>query len=286
MTVLSTSRPLFMMCPPTHFDIAYEINPWMSIKRQANKEGAGKQWEQLCQAMLDAGAEIKLVEPQPGLPDMVFTANAALYKDGKVFLARFRHPERQGEHPGFLEFFKEHGFEVAEEAEEFLQDGEYRGPSFEGAGDALYLGEKLFCAYGFRSDQEFYEKLGRTFPYFEEQIVVELVDPRFYHLDTCFCPLDSSTALCFLPAFSPSSQEKIRKAVPNLIEVEESEAEKFACNSVIVNTTVVMPAGCPGTQEKVEKFGFSVVQVPMTEFLKSGGACKCLTLNITKPTPQ
>src|SRR5450755_2649389 len=143
MTTHKTVQPEILMCPPDHYGIYYEINPWMNTARQADHAVAVEQWNGLRQQIESAGAQVSLLEPVEGLPDLVFTANAALIFGQRALVSRFRHPQRQGEEPHNRRWFDEHGFEIIDVP---------LGLSFEGAGDALFCGDTLFAGYRMRSD--------------------------------------------------------------------------------------------------------------------------------------
>ena len=261
--------PWFLMCPPEHFGIHYEINPWMSRARDADRDRAQIQWERLRNTIDRLGCKISLLEPVDGLPDMVFTANAGLMYHNKFISSQFRHDVRARESEHFDRWFHEQGFTV-----HHLQDGMY----FEGAGDALFCGERLFAGYRIRSDAQSHQTIAELLGC--QALPTELVDERFYHLDTCFCPLTADSALWFPSAFDEYGQAVIRQNVPRLIEAPEQDAVRFACNAVIINKTVIMPAGCAATRAKLESHGHDVHEVELDEFLKAGGAAKCLTLRV------
>ncbi len=204
-----------------------------------------------------------------GLPDLVFTANAGVVFHNLVLVSRFRHGVRQGESPLFDAWFRAHGFEV-----EHLPEGLY----FEGAGDALFCGDALFAGYRVRSDAKAQQWVGDRLGV--EVLPLELVDPRFYHLDTCFCPLNESAAIYFPGAFDEYGRSVLEARVPRLIEVSADEAATFSCNAVVVGRSVVLNAGASGLQESLKRAGFSVHPLPLTEFIKSGGSAKCLTLRL------
>jgi arginine dihydrolase len=265
-----------LMCRPEYFLISYEINPWMNIQHGVNSALAKQQWETLYRTILDCGASVDLVPPVAGLPDLVFTANCAAYFGSDIYLSRFKYPERQPEREIFKRWFTQNGYSIAEEPTHFFdRNNVYIGPAFEGAGDALFLGDILFTAYGFRTDREIYPALCRQFSV-QKSVLCELVDPYFYHLDTCFCPLNDRQAIWFPPAFAAESQRRMEQAA-ELFAIPTEEARYFACNTVILGKHAVIPDQCPATQAILEKLGFTVHRCPMTEFIKSGGACKCLT---------
>ncbi len=254
-----------LMCKPTFFDVDYQINPWMRQERPVNKARAQSQWQSLYQTIQQLGGKIDLIEPQQGLPDMVFTANAGLIHRKKVIVANFKHPERQGESQYFKNWFAQNHFQVFE-----------TDIPFEGAGDALFAGETLFVGHGFRSHH-------RIVHWIEEQwerpvTALELVNPSFYHLDTCFCPLNSTNALWYPAAFSKKSQKLLENEL-NLLSVSQKEAELFACNAVVINRDVILPKDCTKIITLLENQGFSTHSISTTEFILSGGSCKCLTLH-------
>ena len=257
------------MCKPQHYGIFYEINPWMHINQPVNQPSSQKQWQNLYETLLNLKTPVKLIEPISGLPDMVFTANAGLIYQNQVWISSFKNVERQPESHYFKAWFEKEGFEVINAENNFTQS-----PAFEGTGDALFFNEHLAVGYGFRSDLSAYNH-----PFFKQfnLIFCELIDPYFYHLDTCFCPLNSSLALWYPHAFSQKSQEIMRK-MGELIPVSANEAKHFACNAVVIGRDVIVPAGCPETCKLLEEYGFNIHECEMSEYIKSGGACKCLTL--------
>jgi N-dimethylarginine dimethylaminohydrolase len=260
------------MCRPQHYGIFYEINPWMHINKPVNHQKAQEQWQSLYETILNLDAPIKLIESIHGLPDMVFTANAGLIYQDQVWISTFKNIERQSESNYFKSWFEKEGFEVVNSEYDFSQS-----PSFEGAGDALFFNGHLVLGYGLRSDISIYEH-----PFFKQfnPIFCELIDPYFYHLDTCFCPLSPSLALWYPGAFSQKSQQMMQM-MDGLIPVSEKEAKRFACNAVVIGQNVILPTGCPETCNLLESYGFIVHECEMSEYIKSGGACKCLTLTLS-----
>lgn len=168
-------QPRILMCPPDYYGIEYEINPWMSRSRGSTPQVARRQWQALGEILRGLGVTVELMTPEPGLPDLVFTANAGLIYDKRFFSSRFRHEVRAGETPHFDAWFADHAFAV-----EHLPEGTY----FEGAGDALFCGRTLFAGYRIRSDVQGHQYLGRVLDV--QVLPLELINPRFYHLDTCF----------------------------------------------------------------------------------------------------
>lgn len=256
-----------LLCPPDHYGIEYEINPWMSRARGAEVELAKKQWRGLYDTLSALDCKIHLVTPRQGLPDMVFTANAGLTVGKKFIPSNFRHKERAGEAGFFADWMEQHGYEV-----HWLAENLY----FEGEGDALFNGDMLFCGYKFRSDIQSHRAVADMLGCLV--VSVELVDPRFYHLDTCFCSLPDGGAFWFPDAFDEYGQRAIREHVPHLIDVAVDEAAHFSCNAVVIDRDIVLPDGAPELVATLEKRGYHCHPLPMTEFIKAGGACKCLTM--------
>ncbi len=263
------TTPRILMCPPDFYGIEYEINAWMNRARPADVEMAREQWRALRQTLEAAGAKIELVDPQPGLPDLVFTANAAIIFRDLAVPAHFKHPERQGEQPHFERWLSGHGFRI-----ERVPDDVY----FEGAGDALFCGDTLFAGYRMRSDARGHQQIGALLGC--RVIPLELVDPYYYHLDTCFCPLRPGAAIYFPNAFDDYGRQVLRELVPELIAVEEAEARRFACNAVVVGKTVVTNTGCTQLHAELKHRGFTPRETPLDEFVKAGGSAKCLTLRL------
>jgi N-dimethylarginine dimethylaminohydrolase len=257
----------FLMCPPEHFGVLYEINPWMHREVAVDLERARDQWEALARTLQAAGAGIEVLEPHPGLPDLVFCANAGTVNRGCFVPSRFRHPERQGEVPHYVEWFSSRGWDVASLPE---------GISHEGAGDALPVGRGFVSGYRFRSDAAAHLALSRLLG--AEFRPLELVDPRLYHLDLSLCPLDERRALVAPNAWDAYGRRMVEAVVPEPVVLEPEEVLAFCANSVVVGTTVVMPACPPRLGRVLEERGFDVVVASVDEFQKAGGACRCLTL--------
>lgn len=265
----------FLMCPPKLYEVDYVINPWMAGNvHGASRERAAEQWEQLHSA-LARSAKVMLVEPQPGWPDMVFTANAGLVRDGVVAMSRFLHPERQGEEPHFRKWFDDAGFAVWDPP---------RATPFEGEGDALFETEaaRLWAGHGVRTLQGSHAHLAELWGV--EVISLRLVDPRFYHLDTCFCPLTGGHLMYFPAAFDAESNAKIEERYPQecRIAVGETDALRFACNAINVGRQVLLNEISDELAGRLDACGFSVTQVLLSEFLKAGGAAKCLVLRLSE----
>lgn len=259
-----------LVCPPDFFGIEYEINPWMHLNNRVNHERAVQQWHDLVSVFeKDLHIALERIVPLPGLPDLVFTANAGVVVGQTAVVSHFRHPERQQEEAHFENWFRSHGYDVMT-----LKPGLF----FEGAGDLLGFTDLLFGGHGQRSDLGVYPILSKQFN--REIIPLELIDSRFYHLDTCLCPLSGSELLYFPAAFDREGQEVLaaRISVTHRLIVPEHEALKFSCNAVCIGKHVVLPAGCPTTEGLLQERGYETHAVQLDEFMKSGGSAKCLTL--------
>ncbi|MGA7935814.1 MAG: TIGR00300 family protein [Kovacikia sp.] len=271
-----TSSIRFLMCSPDHYDVDYVINPWMEGNiHKSSRDRAVDQWQQLFH-LIKEHAIVDLVQPQKGVPDMVFTANAGLVLGNDVVLSRFFHKERQGEEPFFKQWFEEQGYLVHELPKDL---------PFEGAGDALFdrEGRWLWAGYGFRSELDSHPYIAKWLDI--EVLSLRLMDERFYHLDTCFCPLSNGYLLYYPGAFDAYSNRLIELRVPEVkrIAIAEDDAVNFACNAVNIEQTVILNKASDDLKQRLKAVGFKVIETPLTEFLKAGGAAKCLTLRVTEP---
>jgi N-dimethylarginine dimethylaminohydrolase len=263
-----------LMCEPTFFTVASEINPYMHVEIRPDPELAREQWGHLVSTLQHAGAAVDYLPPVEGLPDLVFTANAGLVQGGRFVPSRFRHPERRGETPVDVAWFREHGFSVEELA---------TNEPFEGAGDALPFGHPavIVAGYRYRSSISAHGALGTLLGLPVRSL--ELVDERFYHVDLAFCPLDDRRAMVAGRALDRYGCRVIEALVPEPIWLEDEEAADFSANSVVVDGVVVMPACTPRLGKVLEKAGYEVAIAPIGEFLKAGGGCRCLTLALDVP---
>jgi N-dimethylarginine dimethylaminohydrolase len=270
----------YLMCPPEHFAVSYAINPWMRPDEPADAGAAMAQWERLRQVYLDLGHSVSVIDPVPGLPDMVFAANGATVVDGTVLGVRFRHPERAAEARAYLDWFRMRGWPSVH-VPEFVNEGE---------GDILVAGAVfpqptspdrppvLIAGYGFRSDVEASAELARVFG--RPVVSVRLVDPRFYHLDTALCVLDSSTAMYYPAAFDDAGRAALASVFGELIEAKDEDAEVLGLNAVSDGYHVVLAAEATGLARQLASRGFSPVPVDMSELRKAGGSAKCCTLEL------
>jgi len=266
---MTDRRAAILMCPPDYYGIEYEINPWMRRSNSSDDERARAQWRDLHEILAGLGAEIRLMPAVPGLPDLVFTANAGLVWKNVIFLSRFRHAARQGETAVDDEWFRGQGFETRSVPAEW---------DFEGAGDALFCGDTLFGGYLIRSAAGALQWAGAQIGC--RVIPLQLVDERYYHLDTCFCPLSATEALYYPPAFDEYARKVLIDTIPTLIAVTPVEAARFACNAVVVGRDVVLNTGCPELSAALARQGYRPHSTDLSEFIKAGGSAKCLTLRL------
>ena len=264
-----------LVCNPRYFGIDYEINSWMDVKNIVSPERAMEQWHRLCNNLKHCGARLKYIEPHPSFPDMVFTANAGLVdsKRNTVILSNFKHEERRGEKELFKRWFLDNKYSVIELPKDI---------NFEGQGDALFVGDTLFLGHGFRTDIESHSIIAEALEV--DYISCELIDPYFYHLDTCFMPTVEGV-LYYKDAFSKNSRDEMlnkfidmgkKNSLLNIINVEAEHASEFICNSVRLGSSIVTPS------PNISKYccGYTKYICDLSEFMKSGGAAKCLTLKL------
>jgi len=261
----------FLMCEPSFFEVCYVINPWMEGNQgKVNKELARKQWQNLHDIVTEL-ASVSLIEPVAGLPDMVFTANAGLVRNKEFIVSSFRHAERQPEAKHSERFFSSLGYRVRHLKEQTI---------FEGAGDALFDSQgRLWFGSGVRSVSHALDEIVEVFDV--EAHGLELTDPHWYHLDTAFCPLPQGRAIAYKKAFAGKSVEALDHAFgENIIWVSETDAKNFACNAIFIDRSVIMHRASTELKLTLKQRGLEVIEIDVSEFLKSGGACKCLTLEI------
>ncbi|CAD6192686.1 unnamed protein product [Caenorhabditis auriculariae] len=267
-----------MMCKPTHYQVKYQINPWMNVKRRADNERAQKQWLELKATIEKCGATVEVMEPEgaENLPDIVFCANAAIIRGKRAYVSHFAHRQREGEHVFYEKWLKSKGYQT------FYNDN----IRHEGTGDALWCSQgmnTLISGVGTRSDMraaaDIRTKMNQEGKDDFQVVCARLVDPRFYHIDVCFCPLNENLALFYPNAFDPVSQNNM-KNYTTMLEVPEKDALKFACNAVVIGKNVILHEGAKETEKMLEMNGFIPHAVDMSEFLKAGGSSKCCTLRL------
>jgi len=257
----------FLMCRPTYFAVDYRINPWMDPTAPYDTGLAIRQWTTLRQVFRDLGHQVDEIDPLPGLPDMVFAANGATVIDGRVLGVQFRDPERADEGPAYRAWFERAGFEVHEP--KFVNEGE---------GDLLLAGDVLLAGTGFRTAHAAHARAQEVFG--RPVISLQLVDPRFYHLDTALCVLDRDT-IAYLPeAFSLGSQAVLRQLFPTAVVADLADAEVLGLNAVSDGRHVVLPAQATGLARALRDRGYATIGVDMSELRKAGGGPKCCTLEV------
>jgi len=260
-----------LMCPPTHFDVEYEINPWMHCANRVDPGRANAQWQSLYEIYTKKlGWDVHLLHPEPHLPDLVFTANGGLVIDGQVVLPCFRHPERQGETRVFEAWFRANGFTTLPVP---VHD-------FEGEGDALLWNEVLFAGYPWRSDKLSHLALAKALGI--EVISLQLTDARFYHLDTALTVVSKTTVALYPSAFTPASVEQVKRIVPNVILASDSDAMAYGLNALSDGDHTVLSDRATGLIKAYRALGLEVWPTPISEFQKSGGGVKCLSLELRR----
>lgn len=259
----------YLMCPPEHFGVLYEINPWMHREVAVDVDRAGTQWEGLVALIREAGADVEVITPREDWPDMVFTANAGIVNGRQFIPSHFRNPERQGETPIFTEWFDSREHQIDDLPEEL---------DHEGAGDALPFASSLVSGYRWRSDAKAHAVLSKMID--APVRTVELVDERYYHLDLTFCPLDDRRAIVYPDAWDSYGAKVIEALVPEPLVLDGEEAAVFCANSIVIGTTMVMPSCPPRVGRQLEAWGFDVAVADVSEFLKAGGGVRCLTLSL------
>jgi ornithine--oxo-acid transaminase len=262
------------MCPPEWYDVNYVINPWMAGNlHRPSRDRAFEQWKEL-HSHLQRIADVRLIHGQPGSPDMVFVAHAALVQHGVAAISSFAHPQRQTEEQHLRRWFQSAGFLVWETPRETC---------FEGEGDAFFnaTGSYLWAAHGVRTCLQSHRHVADA--WHTRVTSLRLVDPRFYHLDTCFAPLAGGHVVYFPEAFDATSRVKIEAAYApeNRIAVTEAEATHFACNLINVGQSILMGATGTDLARRLERLGYEVTELDLSEFIRGGGSAKALALRLS-----
>ena len=266
----------YLMCEPTYYTVSYEINPWMHPDRPTDTQRAVDQWRRLRDVFIDLGHTVELIEPIRGLPDMVYAANGATVVDGIVYSARFRHPQRQPEGPAYEKWFADHGY-VTHTAQHVN----------EGEGDMLVAGRVLLAGTGFRSERSAHAEAQELFGH--PVVSLQLVDPRYYHLDTALAVLSSDRdrpqIAYYPPAFSPGSRSVLDQLFPDAVIATDDDAAALGLNVVSDGGHLVHAPGATHLAAEARERGFETIAVDTTELLKGGGGAKCCTLEIRERPP-
>lgn len=255
------------MTAPAFFTVEYAINPWMDTSTPVDTALAVRQWENLVSTYRSLGHTVELVEPVAGLPDMVYAANGGLIVDGTAVVARFAHPERAGEAVAHAAWMAANGF-----------DPRHTHYTNEGQGDLLVVGSTILAGYGYRTDLQAHTEIAQLTGM--PVVSLELVDPRFYHLDTALAVLDDSTIAYYPPAFSDEARARLQALFPDAIEVATADAYVLGLNAVSDGRHVVLPTTATGFARQLVEAGFEPVPVDLSELLKGGGSVKCCTLEV------
>jgi N-dimethylarginine dimethylaminohydrolase len=257
----------YVMTPPRFFAIEYAINPWMDTTTPVDVRVASAQWQHLHDVYRQLGHTVDLVDPVPGLPDMVYAANGALIIDGTAAVARFKYAERKQESAAYAGWLSSQGFNARQTRH-----------VNEGQGDLLPVGDDILAGYGFRTDLRAHGEIAGIFD--RRVISLELVDPRFYHLDTALTVLDDTTIAYYPPAFSYVSRAHLETLFPDAIVVDTADAYAFGLNAVSDGRHVIHPAAAVGFARQLADAGFEPIGVELPELLKGGGSVKCCTLEV------
>ena len=258
-----------LMCRPEHFTVVYRINPWMDPQVPTDTALAVRQWQTLYDTYVELGFDVQLIDPEAGLPDMVYAANGGFVIDGIAYGASFTYPERQPEGPAYMDWFRGAGFDVR--VPEEVNEGE---------GDFLLVGERILAGTGFRSASDSHAEVARIFG--REVVTLELVNPSFYHLDTAIAVLDD-TNIAYLPsAFSEEGNRVLRELYPDAILVSEEDASVLGLNSFSDGLNVVIASRAAGFERQLRGRGYNPIGVDLSELLLGGGGVKCCTLELRR----
>ena len=256
-----------LMCRPDYFTVSERISPWMFPENPTDQSVAATQWQSLYETYLGLGFEVELIDPLPGLPDMVYAANGGFVLDGIAYEARFRFAERQPEGPAYLNHLATLGFEPRPAVE--LNEGE---------GDFLLVGDTILAAHGFRSESDSHAEIAEVFG--REVVSLKLVDPSFYHLDTALAVPDDQT-IAYLPeAFDEKSRLVLQQRFPDAILATTDDASVLGLNLFSDGANVVMAEQAHTLRVELEARGFTTYGVNMSELLLGGGGVKCCTLEL------
>jgi len=263
----------YLMVEPEHFRVDYAINPFMDPAHQPDPAATREQWDAIAEAITTAGGRVEVLEQRPDAPDMVYAMNLGLPLQGgphgrAAVLSHMRHPERRMETESAAAWFADHGYTL----HRFGKDGV--GAHFE-AGDAFAWRGELVVGHGPRTEELALKHLAHELGVTVRG--VRITHPGMYHLDLGFCPLDDTRAMVCPAAFDDDSARDLLALVPEPLVLSEAEAMTFCANSIVVGRTVIMPT-CPDrVRAQLEAWEFEIVVVGVPEFLKGGGAIRCLT---------
>lgn len=268
----------YLMCKPSHFTVNYSINPWMEPAKPTDTARAVEQWQKLHDLYLELGHEVELIEPLAGYPDMVYTANGGFLIDNCAYVPKFRFVERQGEAPAFADWFRAAGYDtvIPEEVNE-------------GEGDFLLVGDVILAGTGFRSTGDSHREVGEVFG--REVVSLNLVDPRFYHLDTAIAVLDpvqgtdkggpERANIAYLPgAFDDESRAILEERFPDAILVSDEDGSVFGLNSASDGYNVIISPRAKGFEKQLRERGYNPIMIDLSELLLGGGGIKCCTLEL------
>ncbi|MFK4762252.1 dimethylargininase [Microbacterium sp. ZW T5_45] len=273
-TTRTAHRRRYLMCRPEHFTVNYSINPWMEPAKPTDTAKAVAQWQKLYDLYLELGHEVELIEPLAGYPDMVYTANGGFLIDGRAYVPKFRFEERAGEAPAFADWFRAHGYDtvIPEEVNE-------------GEGDFLLVGDVILAGTGFRSTGDSHREVGEVFG--REVVSLNLVDPRFYHLDTAIAVLDpvvaegQSANIAYLSgAFDDASRAVLEERFPDAILVSDEDGSVFGLNSASDGYNVIISPRAKGFEVQLRERGYNPILIDLSELLLGGGGIKCCTLEL------
>lgn len=271
-------RRRYLMCRPEHFTVSYKINPWMEPANPTDTAKAVAQWQELYDLYLQLGHEVELIDPLADFPDMVYTANGGFVIDGRAYVPKFRFTERAGEAPAFADWFRANGYDTVEPAK--VNEGE---------GDFLLVGDIILAGTGFRSTGDSHREVGEVFG--REVVSLNLIDPRFYHLDTAIAVLDpvegaanggpERANIAYLPgAFDDASRAILEERFPDALLVSDEDGSVFGLNSASDGYNVIISPRAKGFETQLRERGYNPITVDLSELLLGGGGIKCCTLEL------
>ncbi|MDQ0217625.1 hypothetical protein ELQ35_06195 [Peribacillus cavernae] len=258
-----------VLCQPQYMTIREVIN---DTQKHFKKEGidiktAMKQHGEFVNVLRQHGVEVFLLPSFSQYPEQVFTRDIGFTLGQTVFVAEMASGIRQGEEEILKKWLKENRLPFHNLVKDQIEGG-----------DVIIDRNTIFVGISNRTHINSIKRLQTLLPDFE--VIPVPFEAKYLHLDCVFNILSPEDALIFPEVISEKEREFLSGRY-NLIEVTEEEQFTLGTNVLSIgNKKIISLPVNKNVNEKLRDRGYDVIEVDITEIIKSGGSFRCCTMPV------
>ncbi|WP_216827716.1 dimethylarginine dimethylaminohydrolase family protein [Alkalihalobacterium elongatum] len=263
-----------ILCEPEHMTIRQVIN---DTQKHFQNEGIHverslQQHKLFVETLLNHGIDVVLLSPLEKYPEQVFTRDIGFTLGQTIFVAEMAHDVRKGEEEILKTWLKDSKISYYNLV----------GDEIEG-GDVIIDQSTVFVGLSNRTNEAAINHLRSLLPQFE--VVTVPFTEKYLHLDCVFNVISPNEALIFPEALEQKEIDILGERY-DLIEVSEEEQFTLGTNVLSIgNKKIISLPINKQVNKQLRDRGFEVIEVDITEIIKSGGSFRCCTLPVLREQP-